>query len=216
MLEIYFNTVNERIQLPVTPSTIGVNRDVGINKQNVIKVGEVSHFTGEKLKTLSLSSFFPFRDTHYTFKTSLRSYDLVNKFVRWQSTGQQLRLVIPKTGVNMVVLIEKFNTSEKDGTGDIYYNMDLVEYKSPTADNIDPSTDNYTRPNDNEILKTEEDKLKQETHKVVKGDTLYGLSKKYLDHTDWKVLANYNVEKYPTLARSTIIQIGWELLIPND
>lgn len=212
MLEIYLMTNDDTFRIPVTPEEYTLNSNTQIEKTKLINKGEVCSFEGNSLRTISLNSFFTKRQASYVARNSPLPYDIVYIFNRWRTNGQVLRLVIPTTNVNMLVLIENFNTTEKDGTRDVYYNLNLVEYKEPTLTLLDE--EHELRLNDNLILQSDEDKVMQRSYTVVKGDTLIDITKRELGHTDWKMLSVANEEKYPTLKQSTIIQIGWELIIP--
>ena len=66
--------------------------------------------------------------------------------------------------INRQATIEKFSWGLKDGTGDIYYTIETKRYRKPTTSKGSGRTTK---------------KPKKRTVTVKKGDTLYGIAKKY-------------------------------------
>lgn len=218
MKEIYLSTSSESVLLPITPAEIGVDSSVNIFRQGVIKIGEIPHFNGVNLRSVSIASFFPNQDYYFAFATKLKTYDLANKLHSWQVSNQPLRLVVTGTGINMIVTILSFNTKEQDGTGDLYYELELLEYKNTSSVSISSSSSSAgsstKRTNDSIDIQDKNESKKQKLHKVKKGDTLIDIAKQYFGNTNYKVIQEANISKYPSLKSTTIIQIGWELIIP--
>ena len=114
------------------------------------------------------------------------------------------------------MLITDFSYGEQDCTGDVYYTIDLIEYRPVTipkiANNINSnnSNSNSNRPSDNNSSTTT-----QKIHKVKKGDCLWDIAKKYYGKGSlYPKIREANTSKYPSLKKSTIIHVGWELIIP--
>ena len=112
--------------------------------------------------------------------------------------------------------ITNFSYGEKDGTGDVYYSIDLLEYRPITIPkyNNNDNSDNSDR-EDNNKDKEEDNKTTQKTHKVVKGDSLWAIAQKYYGKGSlYPKIKEANKTKYPSLVKNNIIYVNWELIIP--
>ena len=119
----------------------------------------------------------------------------------------------------MQCLIQQFDTVEQDGTRDLYFTLNLLEYRPIEVPNLSGSntnsnsnnTQNTSRPNEVSTNSNNQ----QKTHKVVKGDTLYDIAKKYYGNGNlYPKIKEANKTKYPSLTKNNIIQVKWELIIP--
>ena len=115
--------------------------------------------------------------------------------------------------------ITNFTYGERDGTGDVYYTMDLLEYRPITiptiAENNSSNTQNTSRQDENNDNSNDANNSTQKTHKVVKGDCLWDIAKKYLGKgSDYPKIKEANKSKYPSLSKNNIIYVNWELIIP--
>ena len=117
--------------------------------------------------------------------------------------------------------ITNFSYGEKDGTGDVYYSMDLLEYKPITIpvinENNSSNAQNTSRPTENNNNSSNKNNANntQKTHKVVKGDSLWAIAQKYYgDGSQYPKIKEANKEKYTSLNNNNIIYSNWELVIP--
>src|SRR5699024_727278 len=178
-MEIYLGTDNDKIRFPVVPSSIGVNRSNNIDTQAVIKLGEVPIFNGTSLKTIELTSFFPNQEYNFCDYTGfMKPYEFSEKIQKWMYEGKPLRVIVTDSPTNMQCLIQQFDTVEQDGTRDLYFTLNLLEYRPIEVSNLNnssssSSSDNLTRPSEEITNNT------QKTHKVVKGDCLWDIAQKY-------------------------------------
>ena len=219
-MEIYLGTDDDKIRFPVVPSTIGVNRSNNIDTQSVLKLGEVPIFNGTSLKTIELTSFFPNQEYDFCdYKGFMKPYEFSDKIQKWMYEGKPLRVIITDSPTNMQCLIQQFDTVEQDGTRDLYFTLNLLEYRPIEVPNLIRSntnsnsnnTQNTSRPNKVNTNSSNQ----QKTHKVVKGDTLYDIAKKYYGNgNSYTKIKEANKNKYPSLANSNIIYTSWELIIP--
>lgn len=219
-MEIYLGTDNDKIRFPVVPPSIGVNRSNNIDAESVIKLGEVPIFNGTSLKTIEFTSFFPNQEYSFCDYTGfMKPYEFSEKIQKWMYEGKPLRVIVTDSPTNMQCLIQQFDTVEQDGTRDLYFTLNLLEYRPIEVPNLSNSssssnsnnTQNTSRPNEVSTNSNNQ----QKTHKVVKGDTLYDIAKKYYGNGNlYPKIKEANKTKYPSLAKNNIIQVKWELIIP--
>lgn len=214
-MEIYLGTDNDKIRFPVVPSSIGVNRSNNIDTQAVIKLGEVPIFNGTSLKTIELTSFFPNQEYSFCDYTGfMKPYEFSEKIQKWMYEGKPLRVIVTDSPTNMQCLIQQFDTVEQDGTRDLYFTLNLLEYRPIEVSNLNnssssSSSDNLTRPSEEITNNT------QKTHKVVKGDCLWDIAQKYYGKGSlYPKIKEANKSKYPSLAKNNIIYVNWELIVP--
>ena len=214
-MEIYLGTDNDKIRFPVVPSSIGVNRSNNIDTESVIKLGEVPIFNGTSLKTIEFTSFFPNQEYNFCDYTGfMKPYEFSEKIQKWMYEGKPLRVIVTNSPTNMQCLIQQFDTVEQDGTRDLYFTLNLLEYRPIEVPNLSnssssSSSDNLARPSEEITNNT------QKTHKVVKGDCLWDIAQKYYGKGSlYPRIKEANKTKYPSLAKNNIIQVKWELIVP--
>lgn len=61
-MEIWLNNGNDKIRLPILPSSFEVESSQQNTSENVHRKGEVNLLGKRNLKTIEISSFFPNRD----------------------------------------------------------------------------------------------------------------------------------------------------------
>ena len=219
-MEIYLGTDNDKIRFPIVPSSIGVNRSNNIDTESVIKLGEVPIFNGTSLKTIEFTSFFPNQEYNFCDYTGfMKPYEFSEKIQKWMYEGKPLRVIVTDSPTNMQCLIQQFDTVEQDGTRDLYFTLNLLEYRpievpslsgSNTSNNSN-NAQNTSRPSETNTNSNNQ----QKTHKVVKGDTLYDIAKKYYGNGNlYAKIKEANKSKYPSLAKSNVIYVGMELILP--
>lgn len=216
-MEIYLGTDNDKIRFPIVPSSVGVNRSNSIDTEAIIKLGEVPIFNGTSLKTIELTSFFPNQEYSFCDYTGfMKPYEFSEKIQKWMYEGKPLRVIVTDSPTNMQCLIQQFDTVEQDGTRDLYFTLNLLEYRSievPTLsdNNSNNSSDNATRPSETNTNAN----TQQRTYKVKKGDCLWDIAQKYYGKgSEYPKIKEANISKYPSLAKNNIIYTSWELIIP--
>ena len=224
-MEIYLGTDNDKIRFPVVPSAIGVNRSNNIDTQSVLKLGEVPIFNGTSLKTIELTSFFPNQEYSFCDYTGfMKPYEFSEKIQKWMYEGKPLRIIVTDSPTNMQCLIQQFDTVEQDGTRDLYFTLNLLEYRPIEVPNLSNSSQsnnsnsnnsnnsqNTSRPSENNDSSNSN---QQKIHKVVKGDSLWAIAQKYYGKGSlYPKIKEANKSKYPSLAKNNIIYPNWELII---
>ena len=154
-MEFWIKTENEAIQLPVPPSDF--EKAIGIDNSttNIIGFGEVNILGKKKLSTIPIKTFWP--NQQYDFcdcNVTLKPYEFVNKIEEIIDSLKPIQVIITGTPINMLCSIDNFTYGENDGSGDVYFTLDLKEYKNIT---IKETTSNET--NKNTDLKARKSKL---------------------------------------------------------
>lgn len=203
-----FNNKAEEFQLPVTPSSYRVGVDTLTDNVEVTGVGMINLIGKSDLKSLTIESFFP--ANNYSFVETerlLEPFEYVNMLEKWRNSQWPIRVIFTDTPINYAMVIESFSWGEEDGTGDIYFTLDLVEYKFLKL----------TRVQNNAAVKPSKrpskPQPKSKTYTVKKGDSLWKISKKfYGSGTKWRTIYNRNkgvIGKNPNR-----IYPGQKLVIP--
>ena len=216
-MEMYLKKDDKDIfRFPVLPSAINVQDYAITNDSNITGLGDVTVFGGKGLRTIEISSFFPNPKRKYKFvnyNDYPKQYDCVSKIKKWMDKGEVLRFIVTGTEINFQVRITDFEYSEQDGTRDVYFTINLKEYRKIKISSTTPEkkkTDNKDRTDTKET----DNKPKQKTYTVKSGDTLYDIAKKhYGKGSDYKKIIEKNKSKYPSLAKSTTLKKGWVLTI---
>ena len=218
LTEIWFKTKDKAVRLPVMPSEFERVIDAGYDTNAIIGLGDVAVLTSNGLAQLSLSSFFPNNEYSFNEYSNVpKPYDMVRYFKEWKNKGTVVRVILTGTDINQEMYVTNFSYGERDGTGDVYYNMDLLEYRPiivPTVtENNSNNTQNTNRPTDTN--NKNDSSNKQKTHKVVKGDCLWDIAQKYYGKGSlYPKIKEANKSKYPSLAKNNVIYVNWELIIP--
>jgi nucleoid-associated protein YgaU len=215
-MEIYLGTDDNKIRFPVVPSSVGVNRSNNIDTQSVIKLGEVPIFNGTSLKTIELSSFFPNQEYNFcNYSNFMKPYEFSEQIQKWMYAGTVLRLIVTDSPTNMQCLIETFDTVEQDGTRDLYFNLNLLEYRPIEITKISSATNNSSDNTSNRTTSSESTTTTQKTHKVVKGDSLWDIAQKYYGKGSlYPKIKEANWDTYPELKTSNVIYTRMTLVIP--
>ena len=214
-MEIYLGTDTDKIRFPVVPSVFGVSRSNYIDTQSVLKLGEVPIFNGTSLKTIELTSFFPNQEYSFCDYTGfMKPYEFSEKIQRWLYQGTPVRIIITDSPTNMQCLIQQFDTAEQDGTRDLYFTLNLIEYR-PIEIPVIKNDTNTSNASNNTTRPTEQvNNTTQKVHKVVKGDSLWAIAQKYYGKGSlYPKIKEANKSKYPSLAKNNIIYPNWELII---
>ena len=218
LTEIWFKTKDKAVRLPVVPSEFERVIDANYETNNIIGLGDIATFAGNGLAQLSLSSFFPNHEYSFNAYSNVpKPYDIAHIFKEWKNKGTVVRVILTGTDINQEMYITNYSYGEKDGTGDVYYSMDLLEYRPITiptiTENTSNNTQNTSRPTDNNSNNATTST--QKTHKVKKGDCLWDIAQKYYGKGSlYPKIKEANKSKYKSLAKNNIIYVNWELIIP--
>ncbi len=209
---MWLRQADNTFRFPIFPSSFEVKGNSIVNTTNIIKLGEVVVFGGVGLRSTDISSFFPNQNYPFCDYAGFpKPYDCVALLKDWMEKGYILRFIITETNINFECIITDFSYKEQDGTRDVYFTLNLKEYKRIQIPKVNTNNDEKLSSAKNVPL-TKGFDTKQKTHKVGKGDSLWSLAKKYYGNGDlWKKIydANKKLIKNPDL-----IKDGWVLIIP--
>lgn len=201
-----FRQSSKELVLPVTPESYRVEKGNNIEIVNIHELGDAVLVGYGILATIKVSCLLPAND--YPFADSDDPEPYIDQFQKWIRQKRRLRFIVGGTGVNVPAVIENLQYGESDGTNDVYADITLREYR--TLDPVQltaPPTANSPRFVENE------DRAGMQTHKIVYGDTLSALCRKYYGDGSqkmWEKLAVYNNQPNPHL-----VPLGTVLNFPN-
>ncbi len=122
---------NERLVLPVTPWKYQVTTAQDNKTVDILDTGEALIFGNPKLKRLKFSCFFPALRHKYPFVVGaeLETSECIALLEKWKTSKQPVRVIITDSSINLQMAVMDFNYSEKDGSRDVDYTLNLTEYR---------------------------------------------------------------------------------------
>lgn len=231
-MEAWLKTDSIQFRFPIVPQQIEVTRAHKVDTDHLANGSEISIYAGRELIRTSLSSHFP-SDKDRTYLDFLDFPDpeeCIRIIEEIASSKGEIRYIVTETEVNIPVRITSFKRGLQDGSGDIYFTLDIVEYIPPKAVSWSPPQKNtaniklsdlakpYIAPSNVKLNeRTEKDKdTKQKYHIVKAGDCLWDIAAKYYkDGRKYPRIKqnSENLKKYPSLKKRNVIKAGWRLVI---
>lgn len=227
----FFAKYKERlIQLPVNPEDLTINSSMNNSTFDTVGQGEIGNIGFEKLKELTISSFFPKRYNGELYINTGGQFEDPDFYIKFfediKKAREPFRLIVTDINVNMLVSIESFNHTYQYGTDDVEYELELKEYKehnirvlkanqlgyaiSDTVQQV--ATASVTNTNSNRPV----EKSIPKTYTVVTGDSLWKIAQRYLgDGSRWKEIYTYNNNKSIIGGNPNLIRPGQVLSIPS-
>lgn len=204
-----------QLRLPVTPADLTIQSGQQNQSVQVTQVGEIALWGPEKLEAFTLQSFFPLEDNapyaEYTgYPTSWECVEIINNLRR---SGKPIRFIMSDKrldiDINMEIIIETFDYTLKDASGDVYYSLTVKKYKKVTM----PSSKSPDAPVlSRSVPSSKETSGSNKTYTVKSGDTLWGIAKKQYGNGS-KYIDIYNANK-DKLKDPNVIKVGQVLIIP--
>lgn len=203
---------SDKFMLPVNPESFAFTEKHNNTSVNVNSIGEVNLLGKRDLKTGTISSHFPKRDRNYANNSGRQApYTYINRLLSWKSSGKPIQLIITGTKINFQVTIETLKYGEQDGTGDVYYDLTLKEYrtveiKKTKLKKKKKNTKNKSKP------KRPAAKKKAKTYTVKSGDCLWNIAKRFYGNgAQYTKIYNANRGK---IKNPNLIYPGQKLTIP--
>lgn len=203
----------ESVIFPVAPSQIKISIGTKTMSFEPIVLGNVEIPRGRQPMTFEVSGMLPKSSTPLGKRASdLEPNEIVEKFKSWSDAGpygKKLRLVISETDWNLPVFFQSFEPTIEKAGGNIPYSLTLTEYRNFEVKEI-KNTQNVTQ------KKREETKTMPKTYTVVKGDSLWAISRKLTGSGNkWPELWNLNKSKLKSKNKD-LIYPGEVLTIPKE
>lgn len=139
----------ESFSLPILPEEFEVQVSTNNQTVNINSFGELLMVGKTGLKSIKLSSFFPAQEYSFCIIKPENPYYYINILEKWRISGQPVKIIVSDTNIAMSCLIDAFSYAEKDGSHDVYYSIDLHEYRdiqTLDAKEIDTTTGLNNRP----------------------------------------------------------------------
>ncbi len=195
---------------PVTPSEFSASFGRNVLKVSIHQMGDVNFWGQAEAAEISLSVLLPAEERSYVFSGGYAGdpYGAIEKLKNWQTAGTVLRYIVSDTAVNLAVLLSRVKYGEKDGTGDVYAELTLSEYRPLGAVKTEKSGTAAASARSSESGGTQKS---PQSYVVVKGDTLWAIARKYYGDPQlcWR-LASYNQIK-----NANLIFPGQALKLPD-
>lgn len=139
MINIYLSVNNRAdiIKLPVVPPSFRVLKPQGGDKVETVTGEELNLIGAPKLKSITLTSFFPVKDYPFLRDRSMKGFEYTYKIDKWIEQKLPIRLVITGTPINMAVKVSNFEY-EIGTTGDLDYTLELEQFNMVGYDNPQP------------------------------------------------------------------------------
>lgn len=204
----------DKFMLPVNPESFVFTEKHNNTSVIVNSLGEVNLLGKRGLKEGTISSFFPNRDYNFSANSGRKKpYDYINKLLDWKEKGTVIRIIIGG-GINEQVTIESLKYGEQDGTGDVYFDLTLKEYRkiSLTKRKVSKKKKTTAKKKETKKKRTTENKPKTKTYTVKSGDCLWNIAKKYYGNgAQYTKIYNANRDK---IKNANLIYPGQVLTIP--
>lgn len=182
----------EKFTLPVTPWQYNVSSGQMNKVVSITQVGEALIFSNPKLRTLKFGCFFPSLHHEYPFVVGdeKEPADCISLLTKWKESKKPVRVVISDSPVNMSMAIMNIEYREQEGTRDVYYTLELTEYKDLT---IKDANENKKVEETTGLKERPSDKPQATVAKVSQGSDILDTAKKtYGQYNKWRRIAESN------------------------
>ena len=198
-----------KMYFPVIPEQITYSTGAYFEEYRIMNKGAVKIPNGEDVSGIKWESFFPgtnLQSLPFVSATKIQKgssskkktpTEMHNQLEAWKSKGAQLKLNITGTPFSFYVYIEKYEAIAQDAHGSIYYTIEFVKAITVSVSSEKKKTTTKTTTKKTTTKKTtgtsRSTKKTTKKHTIKKGDTLWGISKKYYKAgSKWKTIYNAN------------------------
>lgn len=187
-IEITFDNRSEGFVLPINPKSVEFSQPNLNQKLTLLNIGEINLIGNRGLIPCTLSSFFPSSKSPHFKRADREPMEYISSLEKWKNSGKPVRVIISDINVNLAMAIEKFTYSIREGDGDIYYTMELSEYRFLNV----PSVKVNTAVKQNGLKERPNTKTTGKTYIVKAGDSLWAIAQKVYE----------NGAKYPSIYKA--------------
>ncbi|MCR0203734.1 LysM peptidoglycan-binding domain-containing protein [[Clostridium] innocuum] len=208
-IELSVNNRQEYLKLVVNPASIEFT-DVQNNQQiNLLEVGTALLLGNRGLIGTTLESFFPssespFYKRHGGTRTPQECKALIKK---WKDKGMIVRLIISDMDINLAMAVNSFSTTHREGDDDIYFSLELIEYKTLNVPTVKVSTKVKSsitkRPATSSKKATSSGSSSGRSYTIKGGDTLWAIATRYYGSgTQYMKIYNANKSTIESAAKA--------------
>lgn len=174
VIEVTFNNREEGFVLPINPKTLEISEPNMNNRLNLLNVGEVNLIGNRGLRSISFSSFFPAKQSHFN-REEKEPIEYKNMLLRWKNSKRPVRLIISDLEINDAMAIQNVKFSMNEGESDIYYTIEFVEYRFLNVPNV---IEEEKEVQDNGLKERPETTDIPNSYTVKSGDSMWAIAKK--------------------------------------
>ncbi len=207
IIELSVNNRKEYIQLVVNPQTLEFTDPQNNQQVTLLDVGSVNLLGDKGLITVSLQSFFPSKNSpFYKRYGGKRTPEECKSIVKkWKDNKMIVRLIISDMDINLAMTINNFTYSKREGDDDLYYTIELTEYRTLNVPTVKVSTKVKSsitkRPATSSNASTKSTSSAR-SYTVKNGDTLWAISKRYYGSgTQYMKIYNANKNTIESVAK---------------
>lgn len=208
MISFLDEGAGKELVLPVTPASYTWDRGNEVETIHLDQIGEINLPGKALMGSCTLDVLLPARLYSFCSPGAVANpYLYLEQLERWSDAGTPVRFLVSGTPTNAQVLIDTIQYGEKDGTNDLYASISLRQYRKPQVPVLATSgggadTDRSTATG----------AAQQRTYTVVKGDTLWGIARKF--YGDGGNYARIAAANSATVKNPNLIYPGQVLTIP--
>lgn len=198
-------TDDGQFELSVNPPEISVTQDNKDKTIDLLNIGEINVPGMRGLIKVAISTFLP--DSNSPFYKGTAPEKIIQAVKKSKNGKKSIRIIISGSDVNTLFTVSSMNEIYKEGQGDIYIAWSFVEMRDLNTGQVASFVRRYT---DTGLCTRETKRRVPKAVIVQKGDTLWGLARRYYDDgSRWKdiALANDMYEDAPVPGMRLVIPL---------
>ncbi len=207
MYSFYFNFEGEIMQLPVAPQELTLKVNDKNKVVELLNLGDVNILKNPGLTDIDFKILLPGQKLPFAlYPNGFKMPEFyLGRLEKYKVKKKPVRFIVsrvapwgePLFDTNMLVAITEYTIEEKAGEeGDVYVQLQLKQYREYSTQTIKIKKVTKKKA----AVKTKKSRSSSrktpKTHKVVRGDTLWGIARKYLGKgIRWRDIYNLNRSK---------------------